>query len=161
MLSKLLSKTDCALCKYCCEFDKDDAWEFPLFNETEVKELRFLFPDVGFESLENGYYSVILSSEPLMVCPFLSREKGCLLPEELKPFDCKIWPLRVMRKEKTAVLVLEPYCNIINRYSIEELRQFAIESGITERAKEYALNESPKLKEYRDEFEIVIRLMSQ
>jgi len=36
MLSKILSKDECASCKFCCAFRRQSAWETPLFTEEQV-----------------------------------------------------------------------------------------------------------------------------
>ncbi len=32
-------------------------------------------------------------------CPLLDTERGCTKPHAARPFECLIWPLRVMRRE--------------------------------------------------------------
>ena len=39
MLSKILSKTSCAACKFCCSFRRQSLWETPLFSPEIVKKL--------------------------------------------------------------------------------------------------------------------------
>ena len=43
-------------------------------------------------------------------CYFLDSKSGCSLSEDEKPFDCKIWPLRVMKKEEQYVITLSQSC---------------------------------------------------
>lgn len=154
MLSKLLSKQDCAQCKFCCEFDGDDIWEFPFFDADEVRYLKTRFPDVTFVPAGNGCQTVALDNGYLK-CPFLSDGSGCMLPDEYKPFDCKIWPFRVMKREGDTVLVLEPICNVVNRYPTDTLKAFVHQSGIVRKAAEYAVSDVFKIKDYRDGFPIM------
>ena len=39
-------------------------------------------------------------------CEFLDSKRGCVLSDEDKPFDCKIWPLRIMARERSLLLLL-------------------------------------------------------
>ncbi len=52
--------------------------------------------------------------------------KGCILGDD-KPFDCRIWPLRVMALNETKVITLSPVCPTMNEKSIKELTKTANE----------------------------------
>lgn len=62
----------------------------------------------------------------LYYCPMLDNEKGCILGDD-KPFDCRIWPLRVMALNETKVITLSPVCPTMNEKSIKELTKTANE----------------------------------
>ena len=40
MLSKILSKSECASCKFCCSFRRKSLWETPIFTKTEVEKIQ-------------------------------------------------------------------------------------------------------------------------
>ena len=40
MLSKVLEKSTCAKCKFCCSFRRCSLWETPLFPENTVEKLE-------------------------------------------------------------------------------------------------------------------------
>ncbi len=104
MLSKILKKSDCAACRFCCSFRRQSLWETPVFDAETVEKLRKLYPhakfrnegSVSFTFDISDQYKTSLSDEEAP-CPFLDTEKGCVLPPELKPFDCTIWPFRAVR----------------------------------------------------------------
>jgi len=43
-------------------------------------------------------------------CPFLEKENGCTLPEPLKPFDCKLFPLTFMYEDSKVKIFLNKKC---------------------------------------------------
>ncbi|MDE6724894.1 MAG: hypothetical protein K2J79_04740, partial [Ruminiclostridium sp.] len=58
-------------------------------------------------------------------CPLLT-EKGCALGEN-KPFDCRIWPFRVMKKGNLLLLTLSPVCNSVSSLSVAKVSEFVPE----------------------------------
>ena len=156
MLSEILSKKTCASCRFCCSFRRSSLWETPLFDAETVKRLSergYVFEmhdGYGRMILEDRYTTDDPSEE--VPCYFLDSSSGCTLSGEDKPFDCKIWPLRLMRKENgDLVLALTPTCPAINRYSIEEMKQFAAD-GIGEQIFQYGKTHPYIIKEYREGF---------
>ena len=120
MLSKILSKTSCAACKFCCSFRRQSLWETPLFPP-EVAEKLSRENEYGVvgeftpvqdaretrdaREAQNAYRLVLENNyrtdapEEEVPCTFLNPQKGCILNGEDKPFDCSIWPLRIMNKD--------------------------------------------------------------
>ena len=127
MLSKVLSKSSCASCKFCCSFRRMSLWETPLFpheiaeklsRENEygvVGEFRMSQTVQGVRFgrliLENNYRTD--DPEEEVPCTFLDPQKGCILNGDDKPFDCSIWPLRIMDKAGELVIALTPTCPTI------------------------------------------------
>ncbi len=194
MLSSILSKSDCAACKFCCSFRRQSLWETPVFYEEDIPDIKKLFPEVKFRELETGsgscegpqtaaanskVYTFDIydkyktnSSEEEAPCPFLDTEKGCKLPQELKPFDCKIWPLRVVKIPKNRkpaefsetpspeidnpaaalprlAVVLTPTCPAINKIPFEKVQALA-EGGLGKTILDYAASHPQMIKEYSE-----------
>lgn len=194
MLSSILSKSDCAACKFCCSFRRQSLWETPVFYEEDISKIQKLFPEVRFRELKaeadnsNAVETGISNSkvytfdiydkyktnsrEEEAPCPFLDTEKGCKLPQELKPFDCKIWPLRVVRlpeddglaeisKSPAAfaassaeissrlAVVLTPTCPAINKIPFEKVQALS-EGGLGKTILEYAATHPQMIKEYSE-----------
>ena len=104
MLSKILKKSDCAACKFCCSFRRQSLWETPVFDAESVEKLRKLYPHAKFRNEGTESFTFDISdqykssrNEEEAPCPFLDAEKGCVLSPELKPLDCSIWPFRAVR----------------------------------------------------------------
>ena len=98
MLSGLLEKEECKNCKYCCGFDKSDFWETPAFSEKAVEEIRKSKPETCFTKYGNMYKWTAGDFEGIKECPALT-ENGCSLGNEEKPFECRIWPFRLMMEK--------------------------------------------------------------
>ena len=52
MLSSILSKSDCAACKFCCSFRRQSLWETPIFYEEDISKIKELYPQVKFREVE-------------------------------------------------------------------------------------------------------------
>ena len=158
LLAPLLAKEDCASCKFCCSFRRQSLWETPVFDEETMKALQSVFPQAKFRSAgaSGKSYSFDISQnyktddpEEGAACPFLDGKNGCSLPPELKPFDCKIWPLRAVRLPQTEKLAvaLTPTCPAINKQPLEKIIELA-DSGLGEKILSYAAAHPDIIKEY-------------
>lgn len=129
MLSKLLSREECAQCKLCCCFDSYDLWETPVITGKTKQRISEEFkPDQDFLELE-GYSLLKMQKEPdrdLYYCSLLDHSKGCVMGTE-KPFDCRIWPFRVMDMGGTKVIVLSPVCPVVQTRPLNEIQAVAKE----------------------------------
>lgn len=167
MLSKILSKEECASCKFCCSFRRQSLWETPLFDEKQMNAVLEKYPDVKFTETpssvnQNAHgkkiYTVKLSdryktddSEEEVPCPFLDSTKGCILPRDLKPFDCSIWPLRVVRSDDKIKVVLTPTCSAINKIELSEVKKF-VKEELEEKILIYAKSHPEIIKDDSDFF---------
>ena len=168
MLSSILSKSDCVECKFCCRFRRQSLWETPVFYEEDIEKIKSLFPEVKFREINTADNSRTITDEAKSKvytfdiydkykttdpdeeapCPFLDTKHGCKLPAELKPFDCKIWPLRVVKLPEPAV-VLTPTCPAINKVPFEKVQALA-ESGLGKTILEYASKHPQMIKPYSE-----------
>ena len=153
MLSPILAKSTCATCKFCCSFRRQSLWETPIFDKATMERLQELFPNAKFRAagasgqsytfdISDNYHTQDPEEESL--CPFLDPKQGCALPPELKPFDCKIWPLRAVRSVRTGSdsqsplkVALTPTCPAINKVPLEQVKQLAA-SGLGQQIIDYA-----------------------
>ncbi|MBQ4283413.1 MAG: hypothetical protein IJB96_05735 [Lachnospira sp.] len=162
MLSKVLSKETCADCRFCCAFRRCSLWETPFFDREivdkySVRGIRFELSDeaVGCGRLDyTGKYHTDDENEEAP-CEFLDVNRGCVLPDEDKPFDCKIWPLRIMNKDGKTVIALTPTCPAINRYPIEVMEDL-VKDGLGKKIYEYAQAHPYIIKEYREGFPVLM-----
>lgn len=158
MLSELLSKSTCAQCRFCCSFRRCSLWETPLFDIESVKILSkkgYKFDctdDYGKIILEDKYLTD--NPEEEAPCYFLDNQKGCILTDDLKPFDCKIWPFRLMDKNGQLVVALTPSCPAINKYSLDTLKDF-LNKGTGEKIYNYGKKHPFIIKEYRENFPVL------
>ena len=170
MLSSILSKTSCAACKFCCSFRRQSLWETPLFSPEVAEKLSREneygvvgeFAQAGHDGqnvqdacrlvLENNYRTD--DPEEEVPCTFLDPQKGCILKGEDKPFDCSIWPLRIMNKDGKFVIALTPTCSAIGAVPSQALVEL-VQNGLGEKIFEYAKTHPYIVKEYREGFPII------
>ena len=168
MLSSLLTKKQCAACKFCCSFRRQSLWETPLFPPEVVEKLsqpneygvvgEFRTVDAPQKScagrlvLENNYRTAAPEEE--VPCTFLDPERGCILKPEDKPFDCSIWPLRIMNKDGELVIALTPTCPSVGAVPSQALVNL-VENGLGDKIFEYAKTHPEIIKEYREGFPII------
>ena len=176
MLFKILSKSSCAACKFCCSFRRQSLWETPLFpqevaeklsSENEygvVGEFTPIQDDCGFRDacevpnafrlvLENNYRTD--DPEEEVPCTFLDPQKGCILKGEDKPFDCSIWPLRIMNKDGKLVIALTPTCSAIGAVPSQALVEL-VHGVLGKKIFEYAKTHPYIVKEYKEGFPIIL-----
>ena len=158
MLSKILSKFSCAACKFCCSFRRQSLWETPLFPPEIVEKLSKPNEYGVVGEFRDG--QIILGGyrtddpEEEVPCTFLDPHKGCILKPEDKPFDCSIWPLRIMRKDGELVIALTPTCPSIGAVPSKALAEL-VKSGLGKEIFEYAKTHPEIIKKYRDGFPII------
>lgn len=113
MLKNILSGSSCAKCRICCVFDKYDIWETPVVTEEVYNTVCEKFPEVKFISKgENRLFRMEpeeVNGEELYYCPVLDKNTGCRLGDE-KPFDCRIWPYRIMELGGRLVISIASIC---------------------------------------------------
>ena len=173
MLSKILSRKTCAACKFCCSFRRQSLWETPLFSPEIVEKLQKtneygivgeFAPASGdardAHESQNAYRLVLENNyrtddpEEEVACTFLDPHKGCILKAEDKPFDCSIWPLRIMDKGGKLVIALTPTCPSIGAVPNQALIDL-VKNGLGEQIFEYAKTHPYIVKEYRESFPVV------
>lgn len=167
MLSKVLSKSSCASCGFCCSFRRQSLWELPKMPASfaekypvgfggepvsytfgEQDGVRYAVTELRGKYLTDG-------PEEEVRCPFLDPEKGCTLPEDDKPFDCKIWPLRYMKMpDGTLKVCLTPTCPEINKVPAESMKRL-VSGGLGEKIAGYAQRYPFIIKEYKDGFTLM------
>ena len=111
MLKKILSGKSCAECRLCCIFDRYDIWETPVFNEEIKNRIKQLRPGTEFVTKDGGYIFKAdnIGADQLFSCPALT-ETGCMLGDD-KPFDCRIWPYRIMEVGGRRAITIASICD--------------------------------------------------
>lgn len=170
MLSSVLSKSQCAACKFCCSFRRQSLWETPLFplevaeklsRENEYGVVGKFTPIQDAREAQNAYRLVLEINyrtddpEEEVPCTFLDPQKGCILKGEDKPFDCSIWPLRIMNKDGKLVIALTPTCSAIGAVPSQALVEL-VQNGLGENIFEYAKTHPYIVKEYKEGFPIIL-----
>ena len=125
MLKEILSPKTCAKCRLCCSFDREDSWENPVISEktAEIVKEQCKKGELLPYGAKSYRFALSFNNEGLAYCPALT-EKGCCLDDNAKPFDCKIWPYRVMRKGDKLVIVLSPVCESMTAMDFSKTKAF-------------------------------------
>lgn len=113
MLQKILQKSTCAACRYCCVFERTSLGELPHLEADAAKRIEPIFPEMQFENHDAHWKSFSLKGtyrtdnpRETLPCPFLDSKTGCRLSDDEKPLECRIWPFRVMERDGRTVLAL-------------------------------------------------------
>lgn len=158
MLSKILSREECSKCKICCEFDDNDLWETPIIFNDNIQSVLNINPSQEFSELKlNGNKYKILKLEKendIYPCTMLDRSKGCKLGSENKPFDCKIWPLRAMKKDGKTVIALSPVCPVVASKPLDDVMSLALD--LKEVIFSQAKFHPEMVKDYIDGYKVLI-----
>ena len=111
----LLSRGECADCRECCVFFFFFLSDTPVITDEVMRRVRELDPERRFAEFD-GRRLFVMDKEPdsdYHFCPMLDRERGCRLGED-KPFDCRIFPLRIMELAGRRVIAVSPVCPVIS-----------------------------------------------
>lgn len=190
LLLPILTPDQCSGCKFCCSFAEFESWETPLFFSSEIKSLRQKFGDFPIKKVGSSYtldfsdFYKTHDKKAYAPCPFLNSMTGCQLNDDEKPFDCKIWPLRIMRVQLVKdmgtddnavntrvscqnmgtvlgtdstkiVLALTPTCPEINKIKLAKIKSFVKESGLVEMIWGKAALMPEMIKDYREGFPVL------
>lgn len=164
MLSKILSKDDCAQCRFCCSFRRCSLWETPVFSFAEKSCLEKKYPKAKFKTCADKSFTIDIddcyksSDENEEVpCPFLDPSCGCVLSSEEKPFDCMIWPFRISKVNNEHFVVLERTCPVINKIPLEKVSS-VVDDDFIMLAKKKVKENCGIVKEWRESFVIIKKL---
>ncbi len=155
MLKKILDNRTCAECKLCCIFDRYDIWETPVFDEHAKNKLESL-ADVEFVQKDGGYIfkAEKFDDEGLFTCPALDSEKGCMLGDE-KPFDCRIWPYRIMQIGDKRAITIAGICDSMYNKPLSELVGF-LKKGLADTIFRYADSHPEIVKPYDNSYPVLM-----
>ncbi len=157
MLKKILSPETCAECRLCCVFDRTDIWEVPVLTEENADTAKKLLAETDITEKGNEYtFSVPeLHGEELFTCPALGC-KGCSFSREEMPFDCRIWPFRMMRDENgKCIIAVSELCKGMAEYSDEQLRDF-LDEGLGEMCFQFAEEHPEHVKPMAQGYRILL-----
>lgn len=153
MLKKILTTETCAICRQCCRFERYDIWEMPVFSLENLKIILRADPDKQFIPKNDGFiYRADTSGSPFD-CPALA-ENGCMLGDD-KPFDCRIWPFRVMDIGGRRAITLSYLCEEMFSRSLDKLVEF-LKSGIADEIFAYADEHPDIVKPYYEGYPVLV-----
>ena len=155
MLKKILDPSSCARCRICCVFDSSDIWEIPVFTYESAEKILSIKPEIQFVSHGGGCIPKVkeLKDGELFTCPALT-ENGCMLGDS-KPFDCRIWPFRIMDIGGRRGITVASLCNEIYSKPLSELTEF-LNEGLAETIFKYANGHPEIVKPYDEGYPVLL-----
>lgn len=155
MLKKILSPKTCAECRICCCFDRYDVWETPVLTPAVADEIYHISPETAMRKNGEIYNFKVkeLKGDELFYCPMLDKKKGCILGDG-KPFDCKIWPYRIMEFNGKKVVTISPVCPELYTRPLKELEEF-MKEDLLNSIKKYAEMYPEAVKPYDSMYPIL------
>lgn len=160
MLKNILSPKTCAGCRICCIFDKYDVWETPVISEELKRKISAVRSDLKFVSKgDTGAYIFNMEDtwdekEEIFRCPALDPDIGCTLGEN-KPFDCKVWPYRIMELGGKRVISIASICPEMYNKPLKVLCD-ELENGLADRIFEEAAKNPAMIKPYEQGYPILV-----
>lgn len=160
MLKNILSPKTCAGCRICCIFDKYDVWETPVISEELKRKISAARSDLKFVSKgDTGAYIFNMEDtwddkEEIFRCPALDPDSGCTLGEN-KPFDCRIWPYRIMELGGRRVISIASICPDMYNMPLKTLCD-ELENGLADRIFEEAAKNPAMIKPYEQGYPILV-----
>lgn len=157
MLTKLLSRETCAKCRLCCVFDHYDVWETPVLSQEIKNNAEKLLPNAEFVSKGTCSYLFRIrefDDDDLFLCPLLDPQKGCRLGTE-KPFDCQIWPFRIMELDGRQAITIAPICEAMMAQPIGTLLSF-LKEGLADTIFDYAAENPDVVKPYDSMYPVLL-----
>lgn len=155
MLKKILSGKTCAECRLCCVFDRYDIWETPVFTDDVKERIREKKPSAQFVPKDGGWIfkAEKLTDDQLFSCPALT-EKGCMLGDD-KPFDCRIWPYRIMNVGGRPAITIASICEEMYSRPLSQLVDF-LKEGLAETIFDYAEEHPEIVKPYYEGYPVLM-----
>lgn len=155
MLKGILSGRSCAECRLCCVFDRYDVWETPVFTEDVRNKIQLAKPDAEFIRKDGGYIFKVgeIGEDQLFSCPALT-EKGCMLGDE-KPFDCRIWPYRIMEVGGRRAITIASICDELYNRPLSQLTEF-LREGLADIIFAYADDHPEIVKPYYEGYPVLM-----
>lgn len=123
----------------------------------ENKGFDFIKMDTyGLMDLKDSYKTS--DSEEEALCYFLDSNKGCTLSDDEKPFDCKIWPLRVMRdKDNNLCITVATCCKYVEKNGITEFETL-VNEGLYKTISDYVKDNPAIIKDYNDDYPVIRKI---
>lgn len=156
MLEGLLSEDNCKKCKLCCHFEEDELIDAPTFtNEEKRYIINNIDGNIMFNAINKVYQIVLEKEGKLYRCPLL-RNDGCVLKDK-RPFDCKSWPLYIMREDDKYYITVSKDCPILKEIETSKLVEY-IEKEFLFIAKQIIKDTPDMITEYNRNLEILYKI---
>lgn len=160
MLTHIFTSDSCARCRLCCNFRPCSAWETPFLEESLCESLKNR--GVALCSRPNGSQSFLLdfqtdSLEETVNCPLLDPSSGCTLPRNQRPFECRVWPLRLMQEDGALCIGCYTACPALAENSVREKLVSTARGELLPILLDYARRFPQSIRSFNSAYEIIWR----
>lgn len=165
MLSRILTASDCAQCRNCCVFHETSRWETPVVSKEQAEKIcKALQKDDAVVPVQDSYaVQTVLRDgerkegvEPYR-CVALDEKSGCRLSVEEKPFDCSLWPLRVMKSGEEIYIAIAKGCVTVTDTFIEKVNTL-LEEGLKEQILKQVSMRPDMIKPYMEGYQCLVKI---
>jgi Fe-S-cluster containining protein len=152
------NKNSCQSCRGCCKFREDETYFAPVFSTKEIETIRGQgLPADNFKPHKHhtDVFQVQLirsTQDPQWyVCPYLDEGSHLCGIYQVRPTDCRIWPLLMMRDKENKEVVLSCFhkriCTTTDKLTEQEfeLRMERLENWFDKEEFVRQLQQSPGL----------------
>ncbi len=167
MLKSVLSGETCGKCRNCCVFFSKSRWEMPSIAKENAKEIKKLLGDYAVTEIDKNSFklkSVIRENLPdnceEYKCPALDESKGCTLPENLKPIECSMWPLRVMKTDDKIYITLAGGCHAVDEKFIADVTKL-LKDGLYDKITDILKNDKSIIREYDSSYQKLMEITGE
>ena len=159
MLKSILSGETCGRCRNCCVFFSESRWEMPSVSEENADKICKLLGNEQAVEKRNDVYNLKSmlrenrqgNDSEEYKCPALDENKGCVLPESLKPVECSMWPLRVMQDDDRLYITLAGGCHAVDEKFTEDVKKL-LDDGLYKKIISILKRDKSIVKEFESSY---------
>ncbi len=104
-MESITDSADCRKCNECCKFRAGEEYFAPVFTEEELAKIEKDSEKANFNQFGTVKQAKLVKiNDDLFACPFYSVDNGLCAIYKNRPFDCRIYPFLVARKNNKVYL---------------------------------------------------------
>ena len=157
----LVTEADCARCRFCCACRRESLWENVAIDDALYDRILKAWPNAPLhEARANGRATHMITfsyrtedPEEEALC-FFNRE-GCVLGDN-KPFECAMWPLRVMNRNGKAVIACCMGCPVCAEMGLEKITQYVEKNRLDQIMFAWAESHPEVVKPLRGDYAVIL-----
>lgn len=117
-MKQIITHEQCTRCRECCRFREDRQYFAPLFTDEEIEQIAATRAEMPTFTPYNESGTVqqirLVRSQQQdtdypYVCPFLDEDNYRCTIYEVRPFDCRVWPMLLHRRAGRPEVQLSHY----------------------------------------------------
>ncbi len=98
-------------------------------------------------------FTLCKCAEDSLNCPLLDTETGCRWPRAKRPWECLLWPLRLMKQGTGHVLAYYRNCPAMTKTAVQQLQELLSDGSIQlEKIKMFHVEHPESAREMRENY---------